>query len=129
MGITVDVIPLAPGEEPEQAISRAYDRPASWQPSAGWQTTCVEALRPMHQWHVEGDTPNTCLWSREVRWQLEFHRRGVTLRLRRPDLEVTAVSDADILRAFADLPVIVHVPDNGWWCTLGDLADDMEILR
>lgn len=115
MGVTVDLIPRLPGEDPERAIARIYEG--------------AVAIR----WDSETEGSCTYLWSRNSVWQVEIDdgADSITLRARRgwnPDPDLPDLDDSELLEAFDGLRTILHWPDAyGTWCDLDD-PDDRPML-
>src|SRR3546814_825629 len=111
MGVTVDLIPRLPGEDPERAIARIYEGgvalrwdgetesmvielidsdgerieeapPGAFDP---WRAEVRRRLADLHPWLVEIDGTRTFLWSRNCSWQFEIDddADSITLRARR----------------------------------------------
>ncbi len=127
MGVTAEVIPLAPGETPEAAIARTREGSETWRPPADWGEACIARLEAIHRWRREDGPSVVYLWAPDAHWQVEIKPADATLRRRRHTKRRSAVSDAELLGSFADHPAIIHLADDGTWVSLTDLPDDFEI--
>ena len=111
MGVTVDLIPLLPGEAPAQAIERVYeggvairwdgdtesmtletiegdDQPVRQAPLGAfdqWRTEARPRVAELHPWQTATEGSCTYLWSRNSVWQVEIDDESdsITLRARR----------------------------------------------
>jgi len=154
MGITFDIIPMAPHESPEAAIARIYEGGLSigwtnsadgwvasatsiaesedppWRPSDDWRDEIVKRLEALHNWSREDSDSDIYFWDPDFLWQVELDRDGATLRTRR-DVGASAseLTDAKLLRVFNAVPTVVHQPYNGWWMVLDELDDDYRLLK
>lgn len=108
MGITVDLIPRLPGEDPERAIARIYEDavPIRWdsetepttigdiqvaaepidQTPQGafdeWRAEVRRRLSDLHPWQTETEGSCTYLWSRNSLWQVEIDDGADSIMLR-----------------------------------------------
>lgn len=111
MGVTVDLIPLLPGEDPVQAIARIYEDGVAicWDGDTGsvtletieadeqviqeappgafdrWRAEVRRRLLALHPWQTATEGSCTYLWSRNYIWQVEIDDESdsITLRARR----------------------------------------------
>lgn len=111
MGVTVDLIPRLPGEDPERAIARIYEDAVAIQwdsetesmtignledadeaidqaPQGAfdeWRAEVRRRLTGLHPWQTETEGSCTYLWSRNSVWQVEIDdgADSITLRARR----------------------------------------------
>ena len=145
--MTVDLIPLLPGEEPEQAITRIYEggvaivfdaestamrietmtdqpvRPAPAEAFDAWRAEVLRRLHALHDWDSEVFDGFPHLWSKHFGWQVEVNQDDITLRWRRHVVE-PYLDDGDFLAAFEGLRTIIHWPDDyGSYCDLDDPDD------
>ena len=152
--MTVDLIPLLPGESPEQAIARVYEggislswddddetmridqiddanAPAEPIPSSvfdDWRAEVLRRLHALHEWQSEEHGGHPHLWSAHFGWQVEFGDRDITLRWRREFIP-PYLDDDVFLAAFEGLRTIIHWPDDyGSWCDLDDPEDQPTII-
>ena len=154
MGITFDIIPIAPHESPEAAIARIYEGGLSiewtesegewnasartitesevtpWRPGNDWRDRIVERLEALHTWSREDSESVLYFWDPDFRWQVELNRDDATLRMRRDvDPRSSELTDAELLRVFNVLPSVLHQPYNGWWMVLNDIDDEYRLLE
>lgn len=146
MGVTVDLIPLLPGETPEQAIARIYENgiaivfdgeteemrieeahecDASAEPAPDdafdeWRVEVLRRLHTLHDWQSESIDGHPHLWSAGFGWQVELNDRDITLRARRGGGDGT-LDDETFLAAFEGLRTILHWPDD--YGSYADLDD------
>ena len=150
--MTVDLIPLLPGESPEQAIVRVYeggislswdddaemvridqidDTPAEPVPSSvfdDWRAEVLRRLHALHEWQSEEHGGHPHLWSANFGWQVEVNDDDITLRWRREFIP-PYLDDEVFLAAFEGLRTIIHWPDDyGSWCDLDDPEDRPGII-
>lgn len=111
MGVTVDLIPRLPGEDPTRAIGRIYEGGVAlrWDIETGsmtlapidgenelaeeappgafdpWRAEVRRRLADLYPWLVEVDGTRTFLWSSNCGWQIEMDddSDSITLRARR----------------------------------------------
>ena len=154
MGVTVDLIPLLPGETPEQAIARVYEGgiSLSWddddetvridqiedadpaaEPVASsvlddWRAEVIRRLHDLHEWQSEEHRGHLHLWSAHFGWQVELNDDDITLRARR-ELIPPYLDDEVFLAAFEGLHTILHSGDQyGLYRGLDDPDDRPSII-
>ncbi len=143
MGTEADILALLPGEDPYDAMSRAYgfdaspdeDRgvPPAAPPDAfaGWQETVASRVESLWDWDHEYDpelgTHRFALPT--FGWVIYVERDGVTLIMQRSwNLEVgPAPTEADFLTVFADLDCILVRPNLESWVRLNSGEAHTEI--
>ncbi|MFT5203464.1 MAG: hypothetical protein ACI9C1_002864 [Candidatus Aldehydirespiratoraceae bacterium] len=132
MGIALELMLMAPGETPEETISRCFHDvprliPATpWTPDEGWQEPLIETTAAVFEWNRDDENGTVYFWHPDVGWQVEFYPSGVLFRRRRgvPD---TVVSPAEILRVFCGIPAVLYCDDDNWWTLPATVPDDVSM--
>lgn len=138
--MTVDVIPLVPGESAEAAIARIYEGGVAivFDPTddsirlepvhddgdgrgpvpegffeAWWSTVSGRLWAAFEGWDHEVVDGFDHLWAPGCRWQVEWGGADVTLRYRRStDPAAPGLSDQDLLGCFVGVDAVLHWPDD-----------------
>jgi len=137
MGISIELMLMAPGETPEQTISRCMDGvpalsaseadTAPWMPDEGWQRPLIEATAAMFGWNRDDEDGTIYFWHPDVEWQVEFAQSGVMFG-RRKGVYDSVLSPAQILRPFCGIPAVLHYDDDNWWTLPATIPDDVPMF-
>jgi hypothetical protein len=136
MGIAIELMLMAPGETPEQTISRCTDDDTRLVSSdadttpcisdEGWQEPLIEATAAVFEWNRDDENASVYFWHPSVDWQVEFHPYGVVFR-RRGGVPDSVLSPAQILRVFCGTPAVLHHDDDNWWTLPATVPDDVSM--
>jgi len=136
MGIAVELMLMAPGETPEQTISRCLDGvprlipsgadTTPWTPDEGWQEPLIDATAAVFEWNRDDENGSVYFWHPDVGWQVEFHPSGVMF-VRRGAVPDSLVTPAQILRAFCGTRAVLHHDDDNWWTLPATVPDDVSM--
>lgn len=143
MGTECDIIPLLPGEDPYDAMSRTYDMDVSPDQDRGvaaaappgsfpdWQETVTRRVAPLWDWEhaYDAELDYHRFMVPTFGWIIYVERDGVTLILQRSWhlQDGPAPSEADFLALFRDLDCILVYPNAEGWVRLNGGDPQTEI--
>jgi hypothetical protein len=134
IGISVELMLMAPGETPEQTISRCTDgipigsAATPWMRDNGWQEPLIDATAALFDWNRDDENGSVYFWHPSVEWQVEFHPSGVLFG-RRGAVPDSLLSPSQILRAFCGTPSVLHHDDDNWWVLPATVPDDVSMCE
>jgi hypothetical protein len=134
VGITLDVVPVLGGEEPDNAVFRIWggdprlDEPPAPTPvdpelSAQFRAEVIQRIIACADWLREDDERTTYLWIPEYAWQVEVNRDDITLRARGGPTETEVDLDEALLGIFRDLDCMLVYENASEWVRLREVPD------